>query len=169
MKAQARCCSRIATAFFSCDYKPSQMSSKDSTDDNPIVLEEKIDRKDTSSVEETDKVSSSVEIIDPDGELLLPSRRPIAEKKLPHNTRWLSPSQRRLAQVRLAEDAGEADEDSAEESYVALVFYDKFCRSCYRSLTYGVKLALKDPKVYIFSVMGCSQLLGLSFVNFFPT
>lgn len=36
----------------------------------------------------------------------------------PHNTRWLSPAQRRLAQVRLAEDAGEADEDSANESCV---------------------------------------------------
>ena len=32
-----------------------------------------------------------------------------------------------------------------------------------------VKAALRDPKVYILSVMGCAQLLGLSFVNFFPT
>ncbi|KAJ3484027.1 hypothetical protein NLI96_g5906 [Meripilus lineatus] len=70
----------------------------------------------------------------------------------PHNTRWLSPAQRRLAQVRLAEDAGEADEDSSEESAFT-----------------GLKLAIKDPKVSIFAVMTCSQLLGLSFVNFFPT
>ena len=34
----------------------------------------------------------------------------------PHNTRWLSPAQRRLAQVRLAEDAGEADEDGKHET-----------------------------------------------------
>ena len=34
----------------------------------------------------------------------------------PHNTRWFSPAQRRLAQVRLAEDVGEADEDSSEDS-----------------------------------------------------
>ncbi len=34
----------------------------------------------------------------------------------PHNTRWLTPAQRRLAQVRLAEDAGEADEDAAGDS-----------------------------------------------------
>lgn len=34
----------------------------------------------------------------------------------PHNTKWLSPAERRLAQVRLAEDAGEADEDSKEDS-----------------------------------------------------
>ncbi|EPQ55026.1 MFS general substrate transporter [Gloeophyllum trabeum ATCC 11539] len=70
----------------------------------------------------------------------------------PHNTRWMTPAERRLAQVRLAEDAGEADEDSESESAL-----------------YGLKLALKDPKVYILAVMTCSQLLGLSFVNFFPT
>ncbi|KAI0343742.1 MFS general substrate transporter [Trametopsis cervina] len=70
----------------------------------------------------------------------------------PHNTRWITPAQRRLAQVRLAEDAGEADEDSAEDSAFT-----------------GLKQALRDPKVYIFSIMTCAQLLGLSFVNFFPT
>ncbi|KAJ3484026.1 hypothetical protein NLI96_g5905 [Meripilus lineatus] len=70
----------------------------------------------------------------------------------PHNTRWLSPAQRRLAQVRLAEDAGEADEDSSEESAFT-----------------GLILAIKDPKVSIFAMMSCSQLLGCSFVSFFPT
>ena len=30
-------------------------------------------------------------------------------------------------------------------------------------------MALKDPKVPIFAVMTCAQLLGLGFVNFFPT
>ncbi|KAH0829188.1 major facilitator superfamily domain-containing protein [Lanmaoa asiatica] len=70
----------------------------------------------------------------------------------PHNTRWLNPEERHLAQVRLAEDAGEADQDSQQDS----VFE-------------GLKLALKDPKVPVFMLMCCSQLLGLSFVNFFPT
>ncbi|KAL6310523.1 MFS general substrate transporter [Sparassis latifolia] len=70
----------------------------------------------------------------------------------PHNTRWLTASQLRLARVRLAEDVGEADEDSAQES--AMV---------------GLKLALKDPKVHIFAIMNCAQLLGLGFINFFPT
>ncbi|RPD53443.1 MFS general substrate transporter [Lentinus tigrinus ALCF2SS1-7] len=70
----------------------------------------------------------------------------------PHNTRWLSPAQRRLAQVRLAEDAGEADEDVASDSAFK-----------------GLIMALKDPKVPLFALMGCSQLLGLGFVNFFPT
>ncbi|KAH9856028.1 MFS general substrate transporter [Lenzites betulinus] len=70
----------------------------------------------------------------------------------PHNTRWLSPAQRRLAQVRLAEDAGEADEDVSTDSALS-----------------GLIMALKDPKVPIFALMTCSQLLGLGFVNFFPT
>ena len=33
----------------------------------------------------------------------------------------------------------------------------------------GFKLAIRDVKVRIFMLMGCSQLLGLSFINFFPT
>ncbi|KZT39296.1 MFS general substrate transporter [Sistotremastrum suecicum HHB10207 ss-3] len=70
----------------------------------------------------------------------------------PHNTRWLTPDERRLAQVRLAEDAGEADEDTAGDS-----------------AWQGVKDAITDPKVALFSIMMVTQLLGLSFVNFFPT
>jgi len=70
----------------------------------------------------------------------------------PNNTRWLSADERRLAQIRLAEDAAEADEDKAGDTAME-----------------GLRLALKDPIVLLFSVMGLSQLLGLSFVNFFPT
>ncbi|KAI0753066.1 MFS general substrate transporter [Daedaleopsis nitida] len=70
----------------------------------------------------------------------------------PHNTRWLSPAERRLAQVRLAEDAGEADEDVATETAFN-----------------GLVMALKDKKVYLFAVVSCSQLLGLSFSSFLPT
>ncbi|KAI5120275.1 hypothetical protein M0805_005332 [Coniferiporia weirii] len=70
----------------------------------------------------------------------------------PANTRWLSSSERHLAQVRLAEDAGEADEDHAEDSMWS-----------------GLKLAMKDVKVHIFVVMTVSLLLGMSFVSFFPT
>ena len=33
----------------------------------------------------------------------------------------------------------------------------------------GLKLACKDIKVLIFALMASTQLLGLSFVNFFPT
>jgi len=70
----------------------------------------------------------------------------------PHNTRWLSPEESRLAQVRLAEEAGEADNDGTEDSAWS-----------------GLKMAIMDIKVPIFMIMTCAQLLGLSFVNFFPT
>ncbi|THG96229.1 hypothetical protein EW145_g7814 [Phellinidium pouzarii] len=70
----------------------------------------------------------------------------------PNNTRWLSSAERRLAQVRLSEDAGEADQDREEDSMLA-----------------GFKMARQDIKVPIFSIMTAAQLLGLSFVNFFPT
>jgi len=70
----------------------------------------------------------------------------------PGNTRWLSNAEQRLAQVRLAEDAGEADLDSEDMSFLE-----------------GFKLAIKDPKVLIFMLMNCAQLVGLSYINFFPT
>lgn len=41
--------------------------------------------------------------------------------------------------------------------------------TCLCSAFTGLKQALQDPKVYIMAVMTCAQLLGLSFVNFFPT
>lgn len=52
----------------------------------------------------------------------------------PHNTRWLKPSQRRLAQVRLAEDAGEADEDVSTDSCVPSL------EPCFIIPTYGYPL-----------------------------
>ncbi|KAF9245402.1 major facilitator superfamily domain-containing protein [Melanogaster broomeanus] len=70
----------------------------------------------------------------------------------PYNTEWLSSAERHLAQVRLAEDAGEADQDSLDTTIFE-----------------GFNLAIRDPKVWIFMMMSCSQLLGLSFINFFPT
>ncbi|GJJ12933.1 hypothetical protein Clacol_007180 [Clathrus columnatus] len=42
----------------------------------------------------------------------------------PHNTRWLSPEESRLAQVRLAEEAGEADSDGSEDSLAATLGFD---------------------------------------------
>ncbi|KAJ7133534.1 MFS general substrate transporter [Mycena epipterygia] len=70
----------------------------------------------------------------------------------PNNTRWIVGDQRRLAQARLAEDAGEADQDNVNDTPLA-----------------GLKMAIKDPLVLTFAVMNASQLLGLSFINFFPT
>ena len=75
-----------------------------------------------------------------------------------------------MAQVRLAEDAGEADEDVASESYAPFssALWKNVLMS-FRSAFTGLKLALKDPKVYILAVMSCAQLLGLGYANFFPT
>ncbi|KAJ3930965.1 MAG: major facilitator superfamily domain-containing protein [Lentinula lateritia] len=70
----------------------------------------------------------------------------------PTNTRWVSPKDRRLAQARLADDAGEADKDSTGDSPLK-----------------GLLMAIQDPKVWVFAIMNTAQLLGLSFVNFFPT
>jgi len=70
----------------------------------------------------------------------------------PENTRSFSPEQRRLAQVRLAEEAGETDQDSMEDTALR-----------------GLKLAATDSRVWLFMIMTFSQLLGLSFSNFFPT
>ncbi|KAJ6622563.1 MFS general substrate transporter [Mycena sp. CBHHK59/15] len=68
------------------------------------------------------------------------------------NTRWIVGDERRLAQARLAEDAGEADQDNAVDTPIA-----------------GLKMAITDPLVLTFALMCTSQLLGLSFINFFPT
>ncbi|KAL5483142.1 hypothetical protein ACEPAI_8371 [Sanghuangporus weigelae] len=70
----------------------------------------------------------------------------------PHNTRWISKAERQVAQARLAEDTGEADEDLAEES-----------------MWQGLKMAVKDFRVFIFATMQFCTLLGLSYTNFFPT
>ncbi|KAJ7259565.1 MFS general substrate transporter [Mycena haematopus] len=70
----------------------------------------------------------------------------------PENTNWIVGDQRRLAQARLAEDAGEADHDTEKDTPWA-----------------GLKMAAKDPLVWTFAIMTTSQLLGLSFVSFFPT
>ncbi|KAJ7367001.1 major facilitator superfamily domain-containing protein [Mycena albidolilacea] len=70
----------------------------------------------------------------------------------PGNTNWIVGDERRLAQARLAEDAGEADQDTENDTPLA-----------------GLKMAAKDPLVWTFALMTTSQLLGLSFISFFPT
>ncbi|KAJ7315306.1 MFS general substrate transporter [Mycena albidolilacea] len=70
----------------------------------------------------------------------------------PRNTRWINDKESRLAQARLAEDAGEADQDTAADSPL-----------------HGLKLAVADPLVWLFSMMLFSQHLGRSVGQFFPT
>ncbi|KAJ6504733.1 MFS general substrate transporter, partial [Mycena vitilis] len=67
----------------------------------------------------------------------------------PHNTGWIVGDERRLAQARLAEDAGEADQDNEKDTPLA-----------------GLKMALTDPLILAFAVMEAAGLLGLSFISF---
>ncbi|KAG8707758.1 hypothetical protein FRC09_001630, partial [Ceratobasidium sp. 395] len=70
----------------------------------------------------------------------------------PSTTRWLSPEERRLAEVRMAEDVGgEVDKDTAEEGHF-----------------FGFFLAMKDWKVWWFAMALTGITIGLSFNAFFP-
>ncbi|KAG8730473.1 hypothetical protein FRC10_002678 [Ceratobasidium sp. 414] len=69
----------------------------------------------------------------------------------PSTTRWLSPEERRLAEVRMAEDVGgEVDKDTAQEGH-----FD------------GFFLAMKDWKVWWFAMTLTGITIGLSFNAFF--
>lgn len=69
---------------------------------------------------------------------------------LPHNSRGFTEEERQVAQLRMVEDVGEADEDSREESAF-----------------YGLKLAVKDVKIYIMMLTFTAYVVGLSFNAFF--
>lgn len=69
------------------------------------------------------------------------------------SSRWLSPTEQRLAELRMIEDAGgEADQDSSMEGPF-----------------YGFMLTVKDWKVWWLSVALTAQVVGLSFNSYFPT
>ncbi|KEP53569.1 MFS general substrate transporter [Rhizoctonia solani 123E] len=69
------------------------------------------------------------------------------------SSRWLSPMEKRLAELRMIEDAGgEADHDSSTEGPF-----------------YGFMLTVKDWKVWWLSVALTAQVVGLSFNSYFPT
>ncbi|KAJ7711481.1 major facilitator superfamily domain-containing protein [Mycena metata] len=70
----------------------------------------------------------------------------------PNNTTWIVGDQRRLAQARLADDAGEADQDNENDTPLA-----------------GLRMAITDPLILVFAIMNSAQLLGLSFINFCET
>ncbi|KAI0121387.1 major facilitator superfamily domain-containing protein [Xylariales sp. AK1849] len=69
----------------------------------------------------------------------------------PATTRWLSAEERVYAQWRLIDDTGEADFAGAS------------------SLREGVMLALKDPRLYLFTLFQHVSLLSQSFQYFFPS
>lgn len=69
----------------------------------------------------------------------------------PATTKWLNAEERAYAQWRLHEDTGE--DDYAEAA----------------SIKDGVMLALKDPRLYIFTLFQHLSLLSQSFQYFFPT
>ncbi|KAL2671542.1 hypothetical protein Neosp_014132 [[Neocosmospora] mangrovei] len=71
---------------------------------------------------------------------------------LPHNSRGFTEEERQVAQLRMIEDVGEADTDSAEEG-----------------IFYGFNLAIKDVKIYIMMLTFTAYVVGLSFNAFFPT
>ncbi|KAH7915561.1 major facilitator superfamily domain-containing protein [Hygrophoropsis aurantiaca] len=68
----------------------------------------------------------------------------------PHNTRWLSDQERRLAIKRMEEDAATSDPDEAGQAS-------------------GLWLALTDWRVWWFAFAMCSQIVAVSFNMFFPT
>ncbi|KAI0181712.1 putative MFS transporter [Hypoxylon sp. FL1284] len=69
----------------------------------------------------------------------------------PATTRWLTARQRAYARWRLVRDAGAADEAGAS------------------SLRAGVALALRDRRLYLFTLLQHASLLSQTFQYFFPT
>ncbi|KDQ09012.1 hypothetical protein BOTBODRAFT_69396 [Botryobasidium botryosum FD-172 SS1] len=69
----------------------------------------------------------------------------------PSNTRWLTPLERRLAEMRIAEDVGIAEEDGKQ------------------SPMQGLKMAVTDWKVWWLALTFTSFVIGSSFSVYFPT
>lgn len=69
---------------------------------------------------------------------------------LPHNSRGFTEEERKVAQLRMIEDVGEADTDSSENG-----------------IFYGLNLALKDVKIYLMMLTFTAYVVGLSFNAFF--
>ena len=69
---------------------------------------------------------------------------------LPHNTRGFTKDELDLAQLRMAEDVGEADVDSEDQGP-----WD------------GLFMAVKDIKIYVMMITFTAYVVGLSFNAFF--
>lgn len=69
----------------------------------------------------------------------------------PSNTNWLTPEEQAYAQWRLVDDTGDADvADSI-------------------SVKEGVKMAFKDPRLYLFTLLQHLSILSQAFQYFFPS
>lgn len=68
----------------------------------------------------------------------------------PSTTRWLSDTERAVAEWRLIQDAGQVDEDKSDWKY-------------------GFKLAFRDWRVYVFALMFLCIQVASATSNFFPT
>jgi MFS family permease len=71
---------------------------------------------------------------------------------LPHNSRGFTEEELQVAQLRMIEDVGESDEDSAEDGIFT-----------------GFFMALKDLKIYVLMFSLTAYVVGLSFNAFFPS
>ncbi|KAK3378917.1 major facilitator superfamily domain-containing protein [Lasiosphaeria ovina] len=71
---------------------------------------------------------------------------------LPTNTRGFTEEELMVAQIRMTEDVGEADTDSAEQGVFG-----------------GFMMVVKDVKVYVMMLTFTAYVVGLSFNAFFPT
>lgn len=69
---------------------------------------------------------------------------------LPHNARGFTEEERTVAQLRMIEDVGEADTDSAEQGAFG-----------------GLMMALTDSKIYVMMLTFTAYVVGLSFNAFF--
>ncbi|KAG8898875.1 hypothetical protein FRB99_007087 [Tulasnella sp. 403] len=70
----------------------------------------------------------------------------------PSTTTWLSPLERRLAEVRMAEEVGASDDNTSDEGIFT-----------------GLILAVTDWRVWFMALALTAQVVGLSFNAYFPT
>lgn len=69
----------------------------------------------------------------------------------PHNTKWLTEEEKSFAAWRLLEDINEADDQHAGSVWA------------------GLKLAVKDYRLYVFVMLQHLNLVALTFQYFFPS
>lgn len=69
---------------------------------------------------------------------------------LPHNSKGFTEEELQVAQMRMTEDVGEADADSAEQGALD-----------------GFYMAVKDYKIYLMMITFTTYVIGLSFNAYF--